>query len=235
LILLATIASIALGVLLGIAGGIANAAARQAAPPGQPVFPGQAPLPGAQTGIALVLPILMMIVYVLFFIAHLIGDILCIGAPRKYGARSLAVTAVVLASVTIFGQVSGFLLPPLQLVGGLAWTGHIFVFLIFLRAIARAMRAYGLESNLKYLIVLFSVGIGSMFIAFIILIVALGAAVLGALGGGGAPGAVAGLGAGALVGAACMCISALIMLAFVVWYIVVLAQIRTELGRYVEG
>jgi hypothetical protein len=164
----------------------------------------------------------------------LIGDIYCMAAPRKNGARTLALTAVILVGVSILGQLGGLVLQAISAAGGLAGMAHLFVFLSFLRVTARSIRAHDLANNIKYLTILMAVAFASSILAIIILVVTLGAAMLGAMQGGGAPNVGAGMGAAALLGVGCMCITGIMLLTGFVWYIVVLVRVRSELGYYLE-
>ena len=209
-------------VIMIVAGGGAAAAAQQGRPGAGVAAFGAGVLVGVLLGR-------------LVRLLSLIGNIICLAAPPKYGAKNLAVATLILMSVSAVCQLVSFLVAPLGIVGGLAYAAGFFVFLFFLRALARCLRADSLEASVKNLLILYGVTIG-LTIVTVILVVGLGAgAALAAARGGGNPGAAgAGLGAMALVGLGCGCIDILAGLAAFIWYIIVLVQTRTQITYYLE-
>jgi predicted Zn finger-like uncharacterized protein len=236
-ILIGMIVAVVIG---GIVAGIAAAAAARAGP-------GAGAAAGARGTI-----VLTVIVGILGLAADgtaLAGYVLCLNAPAKNSARTLAIATLVLAGAGLLltgvdfvvGLVGGghaaapaaASAGPLRLIAGLVSMVKFFVFLFFLRAAARCLKARAQVDNIRNLMILY----GAALAGFLIMVVLALVAVAGVFAAGppqpGAPpapnAAAAGIGAMFLTG--CACIDVVLLLAGAIWYIVILVQMRAVIGN----
>jgi hypothetical protein len=196
------------------------------------VFVTASPKGGGDTaGLAslLVLGVVLGVMFVLATLLSLVGDGLCVAAPPKHGARALAITSLALAVLALGLTGASFLLGPLRLLANLASLTQSFVFLFFLRAVARCIRARQMESNVGKLIILNAVVVGGA-----VLMVA-GAFALGVAAElGGEPGPRAARGTAGIALGCTGCIELVLAFAALVWYIFVLFEARSEIGSYLD-
>jgi len=166
----------------------------------------------------------------------LAGYFFCRSAPPKYGARAFATVCLVLGGASVVSLV-------VLLVGGIALdmvkplldVSKLFVFLFFLRAIAKCLREESLAGRTNYLIILngvFLVGLVAMMLMFVFSFGALAVAAQQhpQAGQNFAKGFLGGM----LALAACGCGEAILGLTSFVWYIITLIQTRSAIGRYLE-
>ncbi|HZT81593.1 MAG TPA: hypothetical protein VFA26_15310 [Gemmataceae bacterium] len=136
--------------------------------------------------------------------------------------------------------------PIIGSVGGLLRFAHLVVFLFFLRAVCLAMREDGLATSVVYLMILGLITILVIVVVFVLALVGvIGGAGLMASGaaagpGGGGGGGAAGAGGTLLAGAGILmiagsCLFFILVLAFVIWYIVTLFQVRGAITNYLGG
>jgi hypothetical protein len=164
-------------------------------------------------------------------IVRLIGNVMCLSASPKHGAKSLALAALVLSIVALLGTGASMLFPPVNFLGNLATTAEFFVFLFFLRALARCIRAADLEHSVKNLLILYAVMVGGLVLMVVVAIIA---TAVGVAAGQGGANVGAGLSMGLIVLGICGCAETLLALAALIWYVRVLIQARNELGYYLN-
>lgn len=163
-------------------------------------------------------------------LTSLAGVAFCVAAPPKHNAKTLAIVTLVLEVLSVGAAFLSFLQNPvLALLGALAGLGKFFSFLFFLRAVARCARARDLETSIGRLLILNGVLIG-MAILFGCVLGAAGAMVVGAPPRQGeAPNAaLAGLG---LLGMGLGCITLILLIIWLFWYVRVLLQSREAVAR----
>jgi hypothetical protein len=233
-------------ILVGVMG--ARAVQQQGAAP-------QAGDAAATMGGVVVVAIIGGVMMLIAVVVSLVGQIFCLAAPPKYGAKTLAIVTLILAVLSFLltgvGEVAGMvggmgaaanqaamaggrLLTIVGQIGRLTSLAQLFVFLFFLKAVARCIRADGLERSVKSLIILFAVMVVGFLVVMLVSMLAVAGVMAGGAGGGGkdveAPAAaMAGVGILVLV---CGCAEGLLALAGFIWYIIVLVQTRMALGDY---
>jgi predicted Zn finger-like uncharacterized protein len=176
------------------------------------------------------------LMYLASAILAIVGYIFCMQVPPKHGAKGLAVAALVLAGASLLvviisgiidvargpGEVrplvgkdaqQGF--RPLEAVGVVLNAAKVLVFLFFMFAVAKSLRARSLEKSIKHVIILSGLAVGA-WVALMVL------ALLGAGAGGG------------LFWLASACVCLVIILGFVTFlcYLVTLGQVRRRISRY---
>jgi predicted Zn finger-like uncharacterized protein len=241
------------GVVLGFA---ALGAMRQGAGPGGVPAGGQVPAVVPPTGGVLALTLITGVIELGAQVTALVGYILCRLVPPKHGARRLAGIVVLLASLGILLALAAnvyqlargvpgvggnpqkleFSSNPLSMISLLVSLGLVFIFLWFLRAVARCLHERLVASNVKYLIVLAGltiVGFIGMYVltwAFAGDIRALGEQQQRAGAAGGAPPNLSSMG-GMFAIAGCACVDGILTLAMAVWYIIILVQTRSAIEK----
>jgi predicted Zn finger-like uncharacterized protein len=181
-------------------------------------------------------------------IVALVSYFFCMAAPTKQSAKTLATACLVLGGIVLVGTIAVFAVtitkgpsPVLELVRVLFVLSKFFLFLFFLRAIARLLREDGVERSVKYLLIVYGAFLtGLVVLAVIVLIVVVGA--VGAMAAQqqagnpqAAPNVAAGIAGGFLLVAGCGCFDIVLGLTSLVWYIVALVQTHNAITRYIEG
>jgi predicted Zn finger-like uncharacterized protein len=185
--------------------------------------------------------------------AALVGYFFCLSAPPKYGAKTLATVCLVLGGASVVAVVLVFVLTlanviqpggltmgasAVDMVRGLLALSKFFVFLFFLRAIAKLLREESLGRRTGYLIILNGVFLLGLVVLILIVVLSVGALGVAAQQQGADPQAgrqlAAGFAGGFLAIAACGCGELILGLTSFVWYIVTLIQTRSAIARYVD-
>ena len=122
-------------------------------------------------------------------------------------------------------------------IAGALTLAKLFVFLFFLMALAKCLRAWSLQKSVKFLTILSGVAIVGAIVLVILAVVVVGGAAFAAMGqqpGGAQPGqpAIAALGGGMIAVFLCGCVDLLLGVVCFVWYLVALAQTRAEVGTF---
>jgi|SRR5207302_2590669 len=175
----------------------------------------------------------VVIMFLGAMVLHVLGEVFCLFAPSKNNAKTLATTALVLSGATILLNVVGLLIGPFLLVAMLTGLGSLFVFLLFLRAVARCLRDWSLEGSAKNLIIMYAATVAGEFILIIMaLILGLG----GLLRAGGQNAAVPGdgPGAGTYVLGCLGCVEIILGITSFIWYIVLLVQTRNAISHHLS-
>ncbi len=147
------------------------------------------------------------------------GNVLCLMAPWKNGARVLAIVSLALAVITLMLTAVGFLVPFVGLFGLLAGLAQYFVFLFFLRATARCIRAHELEANVGKLIILTAIMVaGAVVVVGVVLFGILANLARGSVG---------------IFGGLTGCLELVLLLVALIWHLFVLLEARTEIARYI--
>jgi hypothetical protein len=214
-------------ILVGVFGGIVSQSAK---PPAMP-RPGQPPGPLAASAAPALLLVIVGLIALVGVIVTLIGNVMCLSAPPKHGAKNLAMAALVLSSVALLAGGASMFFPQVNLLGNLASIAELFVFLFFLRALARCIRAADLEHGVKNLLILYAVMVGGLVLMVVVAIIA---AAVGVAAGQGGANIGAGLSMGLVVLGVCGCAELLLALAALVWYVRVLIQARNEIAYYLD-
>jgi hypothetical protein len=166
-----------------------------------------------------------LILYAASCVLGVAGKVFCLDIPEKSGARDLAVANLIL----VVGSQFLVCIPFVGLLAALFTP--TFVFLYFVQAIARFLKADDLEANIYNLIYFLGVTIATVFASAAVAF-AIGAAMRGAVTEPPRFHLVPGIGTVVFV----LWLSGLSMLVLAawIWYIVVLLRVRNEIGRYIE-
>jgi predicted Zn finger-like uncharacterized protein len=226
--------SICIAIMTGAIGGaIGGAAARAAAPAGGG---GR-----GETALKLILGLMGLAADG----TALIGYLFCLSAPTKNNARTLAIVTLVLAAVSLLftgiefilsltdaGQAPGMSRAVLLMIGILIGLIKLFVFLFFLRAVARCLKDRSLAKNIKNLMILYGTALGGFIVTMVLVLVTVAGmmAAVAQQGAAPAPGVLRGLGGIALTMVCWGCVDLLLLLGGAIWYIVTLVQVRTAIG-----
>jgi hypothetical protein len=177
------------------------------------------------------------------------GNVFCLFAPPKNGAKMLAIVALALFGLALLGSLVNLFLPaatamgggsPMAFMSGPVGLGTSFasvaswvVFLFFLRSLSLAMNDRGLAQSVVYLVVMAGITIVLHVIFVLVTILAAASLVASAAGGGNIrqmEGSAAGAGMLVLVfGVVVGCL----YLACFIWYIITLFQVRGAITRHV--
>jgi predicted Zn finger-like uncharacterized protein len=208
--------------------------------PGRPAgVPKIEPPPGLDT-VVLVGGLIILAAIVI----NLVGYAFSAKAPPKHHARSLVIATLCFAVLSVVLSVGqqllgvglGGLVPPwiFQHVVAMVTLATYFLFLFFLMAVCRCLRASGVEKSIQFLTITAGITVaGYLLILVLIAFMApqfqAAAAAAAAQPKGGAapqlPPAVLGVGA-------CVCGETVLFLVWCVWYLVALAQVRGVISRY---
>jgi hypothetical protein len=183
-------------------------------------------LAGAGAGMAglLILVLLLSFVAVSLSIA---GYAFCVAAPQKHGTNILAIIVLILAVVSLFIQCLAIIFTPTQLVASLISCVESFVFLFFLRALARCLDSRDLEDRITTTMKLLGSTIG-WFVTIPVVIL-----LLAASGLFDPKDQLSYVSAMCLVGGF-ICIGCILGLAYMIWLIWSLAEARYEIGYYLD-
>ncbi len=228
--------------------------------PGGKIMPGQvtaAANSAANTGLTgiYIVAILGLLVMISSMALTVLGNVFCINAPEAAGAKILALTSLGLLLVAVAFYVLGWFVNIFTVgmaanagLGGLntlatgmsfsmicsiisylAFFAHLIVFQILLRALAVAMKRSGLVSNITAMMITGGVAIALMVVAFVILMMSLSSAAASAGSNPFQSGSSAA--SGGIMAMMMMCLSAIAMLTWGVWYIISLFMVRATISE----
>lgn len=243
----------------GMVAGIAGASAMSSAKTG-----GQAVGAAATAGAGV---IIVMVIALLIGLASqalsVVGRVFCLNVPpgRGGGLKNLAIASLGLYAGALVFQYLGNIISWAQLgfgaggspfasigsgiagmsvggIGALLAIAGIIVFMLFLRAVALAVKARQVANGIKTWLITMAISTGVGILLMIVGFAIAGAAMFSALGGGGgsppSSGAAAGLAGGALLMGAVGCILGVMALALFIWYVIILFQVRGAIDRYLR-
>jgi hypothetical protein len=157
------------------------------------------------------------------------GDAFCLAAPPKHGAQGLAIASLVLGLVPLAVFPVGLFVPPVRALGNLSHLAQTFVFLFFLRAVARCLRAGDMESNVNRLIVLLGVTIGGYLVITVAAFVGVAIRHTGATIADSAS-----LTGASLVMVCGGCVELILGLVTFILYVLTLIEARNQIGDYLD-
>jgi predicted Zn finger-like uncharacterized protein len=177
------------------------------------------------------------------------GNVFCIFAPPKHGAKILALVALILFGVSLLGAVGAMFLPaigttragggvmaaasgPVALGGGLGVTASWVVFLFFLRGMAKAMKDHGLAQSVVYLVVMAGITVLLHVVFACVMVLATAGLFASAAERGNIGGMERAYAGASLVSGIFALVIVCLYLASFIWYIITLFQVRGATSRH---
>jgi hypothetical protein len=172
------------------------------------------------------LVIIVVLLGLIAIVLSLAGNAFCLAAPEKHGAKALAITVLILAVVEVILACLGIIAPSINLATNLFGVIESFLFLFFLRALARCINSRDLEDSVRVAMTLQGSIIGWGIVILVVVFVGIAA-------GSFDPSVPEGIGGNYLVGSFC-CIGIILVFINLVWLIRTLMEARNEIGYYLD-
>jgi predicted Zn finger-like uncharacterized protein len=249
-ILIALCVNLGVSILVGCIGGVLGAS--QASSGGRPG--------GGTQGLEMGLNCINGLVGLVCFGLTIAGQIFCLSAPDRYGARTLARTSlglfvgaiifVILGVILIIAGMAGsavnFGSDPARMLQGFIMSAGIglvvialgyialiaqnVVFLLFMRATALAVEARGLAQSIGYLLGVF----GALVLTVIGMVAVVFSMASGASASRTAKEAENFMAGGGAMILGCVCLLVILALTYFIWYIVTMVQVRGSIDSYIR-